>query len=246
MSGIARLFEYFHRTAQSVLSKPTNEMSAHGTRIIGALLDAGTSTLLTVTSRPSVLLALNELVPGSVYLRTVRYGRNRETRALLRRNASEYPEWRWSQEKALFLPSHVPPSEELRGRAALATAKRDALYLLIERVNGLRLRPEIALQGQTLVYLEKRDQALEFKKRGYDEAVIGEYPYVEQYATIAKRSPRQATDEILFQARLFDDVVTRSEAVRLRFLGMIRDARAADDLAHFEEELDELTLQVLK
>lgn len=247
MSGLARLFEYFHRTAQSVLSrKSPNETSEPGPRSVGALLDAGTSTLLTVTGRQSILLALNELVPGTVYVRSIHYARKAATRAIVRGEASAYPLWRWAQESGTFVRGHGEPSDELKTRAALAHATRDALGILSDRVNGLRLHPASALSEQGIVYLDKRNQALAFKAAGYDAAGLTGYPYVEQYAAAAGRTPRQAADEIIFQARLRDDVLQKSEAVRLKFMEKLRAARTAADLTNFKDELDELTMQVLK
>lgn len=217
-----------------------------GPIVMGALLDAGTSTLLTVTGRPSVLRALNELVPGSVYVRSIHYMQKPAARAIANGDPKEYPHWRWAQESGSFVKTHVEPSEELKARAALAHAKRDALGLLIERVNGLRLFPGSALPEQSVVYLDKRDQALTFKATGYDALKLSEYPYVEQYALAAGRTPRQAADEIIFQARLRDDVLQKSEAVRMKFMMKLRDARTASDLEGFSSELDALTMQVLK
>ncbi len=241
-----RLFDHFHRIAHAAFSRPPHQPFVPGPNTIGALLDAGTSTLFTVTGRPSVLRALNELVPGSVYVRSIHYGRKPEARALADGDPKEYPRWQWAEKSGSFVRAREEPSEILRARAALAHAQRDALVLLTERVNGLRLAPATMIQEQGVVYLDKRDQALAFKAAGYDAAKLPEYPYVEQYAAIAERTPRQAADEIIFQARLRDDVLQKSETVRLKFMAKIRDARSAAELENFKDELDELTMQVLK
>ena len=88
---------------------------------------------------------------------------------------------------------------------------------------------------QETVYLTKKAQASAFKEAGYPEDDILEYPYIIQYADFANIPLKQAADDILFKARLDDELLAKTELIRLKYFNAIRSARTVEEVAPIYE-----------
>jgi hypothetical protein len=142
----------------------------------------------------------------------------------------EYPEWSWRFRLRRY--EKTPPAaltEEIRARSRLAQAKAKVITTMMMRLSAARnsLR---SVDFQETVYAAKRAQAIAFRESGYDERRLAEFPYVAQYAEIAGVSGRQATDDILFAAQLTEEILVRTERVRLTYFRKVAEAKTVEEL----------------
>jgi len=70
----------------------------------------------------------------------------------------------------------------------------------------------------------KRREAEQLKKRGYASETLHEFPYVVQYADYAGVSIRDAAEEILFRATLDDQLLAKTEILRIRYFDRVKKA----------------------
>jgi hypothetical protein len=150
---------------------------------------------------------------------------------LINKNPRIYPEWTWDWETRLFSPT---PKElltaELRQRSALAVKKCRALWEISYELSVARYPVWSGLLMQETVYIAKKTQAQRYKDLGCPETDAVSYPYVLQYADFSGLTMRAAADEILFKARLDEDLLSKSEFLRLKYFNLVKDAMTTSEI----------------
>lgn len=194
------------------------------------LIDSATGVLLTQSRYISDLVLLSETMPAE-YVIHANYPHYSKDFFVLSLDPNEYPEWTWIAKEWRFVrtaPHSLTP--EIRKLSRLATQKRDVLRFIREHVNRARYRFKEEYYLQETIYLTKRIQAQGFADSGYNEEKILEYPYVLQHAEHAALSLEQAARDILLRARLHEEVLVKTEALRLKYQEMIRETLEPEDL----------------
>lgn len=203
--------------------------------LIYSALVAPTNVLLALSSHPSAVVVIAETMPEAQHQRDVAHPSYPEPFSLASIDASEFPRWSWTRDRTFI---ETPPqllTNEVRAQSRLAVAKIDAISRIIYRLNFTRYPVRTGVEFQETVYLSKRTEAERFKAAGYDESSMFEFPYVLQYADFAGISLRQAADDILFKAKLDDDVLAKTELLRLKYFHAVKTALTPEDLPHITE-----------
>jgi hypothetical protein len=136
-----------------------------------------------------------------------------------------WPEWSWVPYKRQFEPT-APElvTDELRAKSALCVKKCFALWEMITSISTARALLFTGVLLQESVHLTKKAQAQAFRDAGYPQGRL-HYPYVLQYADAVGTTMRQAADEILLKAQLDDEVLARTEAIRLKYFDLVKTAQ---------------------
>lgn len=216
------LFEFLHSQGKK---NPSRNAS------YSALLDSSTYVLLALSKHISAVQFLQEATPGSVHTPVVQYPNYRQSFPLAKAHGDTYPEWAWDWKTRLF--SETKPelvTTEMRFRSHLAIAKLTSITRILSNINIIRYPVRTGIDFQETVYLVKRMQAQAFKDAGFDEDFIHEYPYVLQYADFAEIPLKQAAEEILFKAKLDDEILAQSELLRLRYFNKVKNASTPEEL----------------
>ena len=137
-----------------------------------------------------------------------------------------YPQWMWNGRERLFelLPKALL-TDRVRHTSALAVRKAYALFEMIQAVSTARNLLWSGVLMQDAVNLTKRAQAQAYADAGYPEADPLRYPYVLQYAEVANLPMKAAAHEILFKAQLDDELLAKTEGVRLKYLDLLKSAQ---------------------
>lgn len=208
----------------------------------GALLDARTYTVLTVSRGPGILSILHECTPNTVIAFNIQYPHYtggirtfyRKIHPIFstRTTGADYIRWKYSFSSQLFSRKSVGnETSDLPARARLATVKRDALSTIMRYTNAVQVSLLRETLAQEVVYALKRDEAMRFRDSGFNEKDVMEYPFVFQYADFAGVSLQQAAEDIIFKAKLRNEQLAQSELVRLRHFSLIKSARSQDEVS---------------
>ena len=136
-----------------------------------------------------------------------------------------FPEWTWIAHKRQF--ERTPPAlltDRVRYASALAVRKSYALYEFINSISTARNLLWTGVLMQETVHLTKKAQALQYKADGFPEGDRLRYPYVLQYAAAIGIPMKDAALEIIFRAQLDDEVLARTEAIRMKYFGLLKAA----------------------
>lgn len=203
-----------------------------------AVLDAGTNAVLTIVPSVSGSVFVHQCTLDSIRATSVNIPHysyswiRSEPFFLARLNPKEYPGWIWVKKKRQFISNRPDAiTSEMIARSLLATAKGAAIIQIFRILNAVRDPVRTGLDFQDRVYLTKERQAILFKESGYDENLVLEVPYVFQYADIARITPKQAANEILFQAKLDSDLLLKTELLRLKYFRALRGASAPAEVS---------------
>jgi hypothetical protein len=148
----------------------------------------------------------------------------------------EYPEWTWKKGLKTLVPTHPDVlTDELRAKSQITNLKVAIIGRMMVRLNAARDPVRIGIDFQETVYLTKKIQAQAFKDAGYDEEKIFDYPYVLQYADYKKIPLKQAADDILFKAKLTDEMLAKTELLRLRYWNMVKETHDRAELKALED-----------
>ena len=136
----------------------------------------------------------------------------------------EFPEWAWNSKDRLFMrtPERLL-TESLRQRSLLAVKKSYVLHEIINIISSIRVSGCSSIAMQESVYAAKKMQAQRYRDADYPDDDLLEYPYVLQYADLVGFSMRAAADEILFKARLSEDVLLKTEFFRLKYFELLKN-----------------------
>lgn len=199
--------------------------------LFSALIDYRTNIVLTVSNWDPGITLLTECIPDSMRLYNATHPNYRDSFFLAALKPHEYPRWTWDFGTRSFKesPKHlITPSVEKN--AALATAKLSAFITIAFGLNKIRSGFATGLLFQETIYLAKKLQAQSFRDNGYKDETILEYPYVLQYADNAHISFRQAADDIIFKAKLGDELLSKTEFLRIMYYDKIKYAKDQDEI----------------
>src|SRR3989344_9116463 len=151
--------------------------------------------------------------------------------------SEEYPKWTWDYTTRKFVKTKKELlNEQMFNKSMLAEGKRGIFEIITSNLNLARSKVMTGFWFQETVYLAKRMQAKAFKDSGYNEDFIVEYPYVMQYADIAHISMQQAAEDILLKAKFDEELLAKTELLRLKHLGRLKDAKDTNQLTSLREE----------
>jgi len=211
-------------------SAPTVKQRSHGN--FGILIDANSHFLLTGGWNVGALVFLEEHTPGIRYVPAPSAPNYRTTFPLVGLRGGEFPAWTWEWASRRLVPTpaelHTAAATE---RSRLLTAKAQLYHRIMFLLSLTRHRVSTGLELQERVYMAKRLQAQRLKDRSYVEDSPTDYLFVVQYADIAGISLKQAADDILFKAKLDDEMLAQSELLRLTYIKRIAEASTQEELA---------------
>ena len=207
------------------------------------MLDAGTNTVLTISPNISSLVFLQQCTMDSVRVNSVDNPNYRssliheEPFFLARAAPQEYPRWAWDRAtRTFFSNKDSEPTPERVVRSKLATAKCVAVQEMMHILSRARQSIRTGVEFQDRVYTAKKFQAQRFKDAGYAETAALDAPFLLQYADVAGIPLKQAADEILFQAKLDDDILLKTECLRLKYFRALRKATDPEEIPKMLEK----------
>lgn len=204
-----------------------------------ALVDSNTYQLLTVSRHIAAVVFVSKCTPDSLYISSVDHPNYLKKKyfwghafPLAQVSSATYPQWRWDMKTRLFerAPEHMS-TESIFAKSALAHQKQEAISYIMYNLSASRQRLRTGVEFQETTHMLRYLEALEFKKNGGDQAEDPlRFPFLLQYAAIERVSLSQAADDILFQARTSEDVLLRSEAIRLKYFKAMSEASASEEV----------------
>ncbi len=201
----------------------------------GLLLDSQTNRILAVGANYPALIFVKNCTPDthcSLFIDGSKYRKNFFGDFFLTSEKPEdYPVWVWDTKKRVFRKTD-PDSigEFLRNNARLASRKLSVIGRIMGILSSVRYEVSTGVMLQESVYFSKRIQAKEFRDSGYDEELVVNYPYVFQYADFLGVTFRQAADEILLKAKFDDDLLAKTELLRLTYFDKVKKADTIEQL----------------
>jgi hypothetical protein len=201
----------------------------------GVLLDSQTNRVLAVGTNYSALTFVKNCMPDThcrLFIDGSKYKKFFSSDFFLVLEKPEsYPIWIWDTKKQTFKKTASDSVDELlRNNAILASRKLSVIGRIMGILSSVRYEVSTGVMLQESVYLSKRIQAKEFKDAGYDEKLIVNYPYVFQYADFLGTTFKQAADEILLKAKFDDDLLAKTELLRLTYFEKVKKADTAEQL----------------
>jgi hypothetical protein len=94
----------------------------------------------------------------------------------------------------------------------------------MESIGYMRAGVSTGTLYQESVYMSKRLEAQRIKDQGYAVDALHQFPYVVQYADYMKVPLKQAVDDILFQSSLDDQLLAKTETLRIRYFNRVKEA----------------------
>lgn len=206
-----------------------------------ALLDCPSGAILTLSPIVGDLVILGKSMPDtriSEYINFPNYisfWSNIFFENLFKIN--DYPQWSWDNEKRKLIKTkrHVL-TKKLLTKSLLAESKRKYISNIILYLNIARRDLFSGIDFQDFVYSTKKEQAQTFKDSGYNEDLIMQCPYVMQYADFANISLKQAAEDIIIKAKFDDDILYKTELLRLKYFDKIKKATTPEQLPSIFEE----------
>lgn len=212
------------------------------------IIDTNTKALLTVTANRAVGNFLIECTPDTALIPNINRLKihPRFLTALFvrihplfraRSTGDDYVRWIWSGDTTPFVrtPNGII-TDDLRIRARLTTARRDAIEFVMRGVSQAREFHVSGVLFQDDVNQEKKIQARRFLETGADESLLMEFPYIAHYADHAGISMSQAAENILFVSRLSDARLSNSELLRWRYFAKIKKVKDPKEFPAILEE----------
>ncbi|MDR3570914.1 MAG: hypothetical protein P4L81_01805 [Candidatus Pacebacteria bacterium] len=202
-----------------------------------ALIDSNSNVLLSLNLHLAAIIFVSKCTEDTLpvsavedpnYLHRKHFWQKRFPLASL--SAVAYPEWRWDFKTRRFYPAqpHLI-TESMRAKSKLANKKVQAISYIMSNLSAARHTLRTGVEFQETTHLLKRMEALEFKKTaGTDDPF--RFPFVMQYADSAGIAPEQAADDILFKAKMEEDVLIRSEGTRLKYFRAMRNAGTIEEI----------------
>jgi hypothetical protein len=189
-----------------------------------ALVDSSSSILLSLNTNFPVTTFLAQAMSDTFTLYNVNFHHPDRPFPLEKARPEAYPMWTWSVPRRQFVRTRSGSlTEEIRKRSRLAVEKGRAIEHVMRSISMARYPLWNGPLFQESVYLAKKIEAESFKKAGYPEDAMIDYPYVVQYADLANIPLQQAADEILFKAKLHEDTLVKTEMLRMRYFNKIKN-----------------------
>ena len=192
-----------------------------------ALIDTPTGALLMLSADRPVIAFLVKNIPDTYASWGVNYPHYlNEAFPPSGMGPETYPQFTWAPRRRRFEPTAPEVlTDRVLHTAALATKKAYAVYEINLSLSNARNLVWCGVLMQETVNLTKRAQAERYKADGYPDSDLLRYPYVLQYAGAIGVPMKDAALEIIFQAQLDDEVLARSEALRLKYMAKLKLAR---------------------
>ena len=203
-----------------------------------ALIDANSHALLCLSSQVAIIVLLKEATQNTRQVMRVNFPNYLESFPLKDVNSDAYPNWSWDLQSRLFTATKKELlTQELYSRSDLAVQKRNLLNQMLMHLNVIRCSLERGVIFQESVYLTKKFEAQRFRDSGYSEEHLADYPFLVSYADFADLPLKTAADEIIFKAKLGDDMLAKAELIRLKYFKRVKEAT---DTAQLPEILNDL------
>lgn len=195
-----------------------------------ALFDVGTHSLLTLSGYAPVVVFLAEAIPDSYCAFSVDRPQYVKDFPVATSDPLQYPQWVWNSTKRTFVetPKELQ-TDEIRTRSRLAIAKANVVSRIMTDIGFMRMRVSTGVLMQESVYLRKRIEAERLSQLDAEPNSVLEFPYTVQYADYAGVSLRAAADTILLHAKLDDQLLAKTEIMRIRYFDKIRKAATPED-----------------
>lgn len=207
-----------------------------------ALIDFATGAVLTVGTNVAPMVFLKECMPDTWVANNVN-SPNYLARFfpmpffLSDIDPRDYPKWTWDGNNRLFLKTKKELIDErLLERSRLADEKQKSILNIMRALSTMRQGISTGVSFQEYVYAKKALQAEQFKQSGYNEDSAMEFPYVLQYADFAGISLQQAADDILLKRAFDDELLLKTELIRLAYFKRIRDVQTVEELPALHED----------
>lgn len=146
-------------------------------------------------------------------------------------------QWSWNRKQRRLEPTpEQKRTAQVVKMSRLMGHKENLISRIMTQLDNIPRRALAGLQFQSIIYFAKKLQAQAFRDSGYDEQKALASPYVLQYANHAGISPRQAADDILLKAKFTDDILMKTEMLRLKYFGKVRKAATVGELDAIHQE----------
>ncbi len=194
------------------------------------LCDQETNAVLAMSRRMETIILLNDCTRDTFAVFSVNYPNYQNLFwkgfFLASEKPTDYPRWTWHYSQRIFTKTQEDVlSRNLFERARLINAQRNTIGPMTRILSTDRMSFSKNILYQEAIYSIKKTQATEFKNSGYDEKYIMNYPFIVQYADFANLSIRQATDDIIFQAELYENRLLRNESLRLKYFNSVKNMK---------------------
>lgn len=194
------------------------------------LIDIDTNAIMTIQPTMAPIVWLKENAPNVDMMPRMQFPNNSEIIQTIQK-AGNFYNYTWnrknrtitSTEASLITPALIAKSELLHTKAKI-------VWSMINVINATRHNSRTGLHFQETVYITKRSQAEEFKASGYDERYITNYPYVIYYADLVDITYQEAADDILLKAKLSDQVLAKTEQLRMKYFRLLKQVQVPTQL----------------
>ncbi len=202
------------------------------------LLDSGTNCVLAVSGNVSAIVFAHENIRDTWHIYSANYPNYLKKRLfagnpffLAEVPADSLPKWTWSKKTRTFSPTRVDVlTDVLRAKSRLAAAQVSTIAEIMRSLSSARYKLRTGVDFQDVTYQLKREQAQKFKDAEYNEEISMLVPFVVQYADFAGLSLKDAADDILFKAKLDDEVLLKTEGLRLKYFDLVKKASDPEEL----------------
>ena len=195
-----------------------------------ALVANGTNILLTLSPFAPAIVFLSEIFLDTHIVPGANFPNYLDNFPFATIDPETYSQWTWTGKKRLFVSTRPELALENKERSILATNKCKAITSVLRIVSTVRTEVLNGAILQETVYLQKAAQAKQFKEAGFPESDIAKYPYIAQFAQLEGISPRMATESILVKAAFDDELLLRSEYLRVKYSKKIKTAQTKAEL----------------
>ncbi len=195
-----------------------------------ALVDSNTRTVFAISDNVAAISFLNGIYMDTFHMLNVTWPNY--TYALpFSTRADSFVDWTWNVGDRRFVPTRPDViTPEMLAQSKLAMRKLYAVIHIMHVLSVARSRIAGGIVLQETVYMTKKIQAHAFRDAGYDETTIFSYPYVMQYADHADISFRESADDIILKAKLDDDMLAKTELLRLDYFERLRKIEDASEI----------------
>jgi hypothetical protein len=194
-----------------------------------ALLDNQTHTLLVVGKSFQLINFLREYIPESALCSLPSSTKKEEVffNSLLYSNNCYLLKWDFSKRE--FIKNNKI-SDQLREKSTFSQNKYECLREIASHIEFIRSLFKKTIGYQEIIYLSKKLEAEKFKNNRYPENEILNYPYILQYAEYKEISFKESADAILLKATMGNEMLAKTEILRLNYFNKVKDATSKKDL----------------
>ena len=127
--------------------------------------------------------------------------------------------------RVVYSLERPPLTQELRDRTALFQRKFSILSSISSSINSTRRKLIMPALYDDKVRGIKKEQALEFRRSGYDPEALKDCIFVWQYAEVHQISLREAADRLILEGEFFEAELWKSEGIKMRYWNRVLGIR---------------------